>query len=656
MDASMARLLTANSTLRAGRACVDDLSDDTLTEIASYLTAGDVGKLAQVSRRFASVGADRVVWQGLLDRDFGDGGARRTRSARPGAGGGGGNGRGEGGGMGMTRDASRMASYGSMLMHSLGQSGKRMFGRVGGGGGSGGALAAAAAGVGSYRPVNNDVEAGFAGSAAGAGGAGAGSGGSGYGASGSSAAAAAGPDPRAAYMSRFGEVRTGRQKARAATADATALAAAKHRARKLRVCLDACTYFAGLGLPCALIGLTILLIVLKAANKVALGWESVFAPLWLGCGACFSACVVGCCVQCCSYGVPQESIWRDQEAGEAVSDERSCTCSRLLVLASSVGTRSSAAAFVPSPLLTHPSVNVPLPSLFCHLAASASAFPSAAADERVGPVLPRIPPQRRRRVAPAQHRLQGHHAQRVAGRDAVSRLHCVPDGALLEALWRRGQQLGRDFPARLAVLPALVLLPVRHVHGERGLRLEQLCRVAFPDVGAAAGILHHGGGAPERPVHRQRHHRHPAVDRGCDPADGLLHLRRLCVRGELGGRPAHGVPNVWRHPDAAARLCARAGPRGLRRRQAGHRRPAGNRHSARNRRLRAGRGRVRLHALGLAAAGGGQQRVERTVPSGNVAQPGGGRGRHHSWHPPPYSTALNQLGIAAEALEVLLQS
>lgn len=303
LDAGIARSLTGHPTLRIGRACIDDLSDDTLTEIASYLTAGDMGKLAQVSRRFSSVAADRVVWQGLLDRDFGDGGARRARPARSAGGA-------SGRSAGLTRDSSRIASYGSMLMHSLGQSGKRMFSRVGAGGGSGGALAAAAMGIGSYRPVNNDVEAGFAGGAAGAG-AGAGSA--------ARPSALAVTDPRAAYMERFGAVRVGRQRTKEATASATALAAARHRARKLRVCLDGCTYVAGLGLPCGLIGLTILLIVLKAANKVALGWESVFAPLWLGCAVCFSACFVGCCVQRCAHEAPQSSIWRDQDYGEVVS-------------------------------------------------------------------------------------------------------------------------------------------------------------------------------------------------------------------------------------------------------------------------------------------------------------------------------------------------
>jgi hypothetical protein len=91
-----------------------------------------------------------------------------------------------------------------------------------------------------------------------------------------------------------------------------------HRSHMLRVGLDISSFLCGLGAPCALFALWLLLVMLKLNNNIDISWPAVWAPIWLLVVITTLVFVIDVVVMRLSRDAAVGTLWWNQDYGSRV--------------------------------------------------------------------------------------------------------------------------------------------------------------------------------------------------------------------------------------------------------------------------------------------------------------------------------------------------
>jgi hypothetical protein len=119
-----------------------------------------------------------------------------------------------------------------------------------------------------------------------------------------------------AYVQKYLEHKRVRQEARREQARRAEVAVAEDRGLTLRVVLDVLQYCCGLGTPCVLICLWLVLMLLKLCGSISIEWSHVWIPLWVMLGVVVCCGLLGCCTSIISDKSTTASMWHRQSEGD----------------------------------------------------------------------------------------------------------------------------------------------------------------------------------------------------------------------------------------------------------------------------------------------------------------------------------------------------
>jgi hypothetical protein len=111
------------------------------------------------------------------------------------------------------------------------------------------------------------------------------------------------------YVQKYLENKRARQ-------EACRVAAAEGHGLTLRMVLDVLQYCCGLGTPCLLICLWMVLVLLKLNASISIEWSHVWIPLWVMDGVVVCTGLLGICTRIMSNRATTTSMWHRQSEGD----------------------------------------------------------------------------------------------------------------------------------------------------------------------------------------------------------------------------------------------------------------------------------------------------------------------------------------------------